>query len=57
MRTSSTFKMSKSTKRMLALGTFKSKALENVFKTAMIQSQLYSSVTPRTSKSNDSDNS
>lgn len=58
MKTSSTFKMNKSTKRMLTLFNFKTSSDRTNFKKNMIAAQLYSEFATRTTdKSNkDSDN-
>lgn len=55
MKTSSTFKMSKSIKRALSLFPFKNSHDRGTYKKLMIESQLHSLVTPKLSKSAESD--
>lgn len=52
MKPSSTFKMSKTTKRMLSLFDFKDVHEKNSFKREMIFSQLYSEAASRSNAKN-----
>jgi hypothetical protein len=50
MKTNSTFKMSKDTKRRLSLFMFKSVQDKNIYKKLMIQAQLFENIPTKTSK-------
>ena len=52
-RTSSTFKLSKQTKTMLALMKFKNDQDRHGFKNAMIDAQVAARIVPRTAKERD----
>lgn len=50
MKPTSSFKLSKTTKRCLALGRFTSQEQRNGWKRAMIQAELAAAIQPRTKK-------
>ena len=52
-RTTSTFKLSKRTKTMMALMKFKDDQARHAFKNAMIDAQVAASIVPRTAKERD----
>jgi hypothetical protein len=50
MKPSATFKLSKETKRILALSKWKNKDQRDAWKRSMIQAELHASVQPRVSR-------
>lgn len=51
MKPTSTFKLSKQTKRRLALGHFHGDQQRNQWRRAMIQAELHAAIQPKSSKS------